>query len=98
MADAFGSFPFPFNLIPYFIAIMFVIVPVFMVLNFRKLKKSGVSPLTPMADLAGRLANSELLSAAKPVEQRLAELDQLFAKGTISKEEHAAARLKILAE
>ena len=98
MSDAFGAFPFPFNLIPYFIAIMFIVVPVFMVLNFRKLKKSGVSPLTPMADLAGRLANSELLSAAKPVEQRLAELDKLLEKGTISKEEHAAARVKILSE
>ena len=98
MSDAFNSFPFPFNLIPYFIAIMFVIVPVFMVLNFRKLKKSGVSPLTPMADLAGRLANSELLAAAKPIEQRLAELDQLLIKGSITKEEHAAARLKILSE
>jgi hypothetical protein len=51
-----------------------------------------------MADLAGRLANSELLAAAKPIEQRLAELDQLLAKGSITKEEHAAARLKILSE
>ena len=90
--------PFPFNLLLSFILIVWVSVFVTKILSLRKLQKSGVSPITPAADIAGRLANSEMLAPAKSLEDRLANLDELLANGTISKEEHAAARINVISD
>ena len=61
--------------------------------NAIKLRKSGINPLTATADIANRVLASEMLSPAVSTEERLAEIDRLFANGTISAEEHKAARV-----
>lgn len=93
-----SQFPFPLNLIPFVIVGFWVVVPVLVILNYRKLRKAGVSGITPAADLAGRLANSDLLAPSRSIEEKLADLDGLLAQGTISAEEHAAARIKIISD
>jgi len=62
----------------------------------RNLRRSGLDPATLQADLAARVMNSPALDPAKPVEQRLAELDDLHRRGVISAEEHRLARARVL--
>ena len=80
--------------------------------RYRKAKSQGIDLLTVDQDLAARLMQSEMLrpadgtagaaaggaagGAAKPVEERLRELDDLHERGVISAEERAEARAKIL--
>ena len=76
--------------------------------RFRKAKSQGIDLLTVDQDLAARLMQSEMLrpadgtagaaagGAAKSVEERLRELDDLHERGVISAEERAEARAKIL--
>jgi hypothetical protein len=64
----------------------------------RTLLDAGIDPLTAQAQLAAKLMNSELLSPAHTLEQRLAELDDLHRRGVISDEEHRTARAKALAD
>ena len=76
-----------------------VLVVVVALRNRKVLKDAGLDPLTAEAQLAVRFAHSGLLSpAASPatLEQRLAELADLHARGVISDEELAAARAKAL--
>ncbi len=98
MFDGASQFPFPLNLIPYVVVIGWVVVPILVIMNYRKLKKVGVSGLTAPADLVGKLANSDLLAPSRTIEDRLSELDALLAEGTISRDEHAAARIKIISD
>lgn len=80
--------------------------------RFRKAKSQGIDLLTVDQDLAARLMQSEMLrpvdgtagatasgaagGAAKSVEERLRELDDLHERGVISAGERAEARAKIL--
>ncbi len=74
----------------------FVFTMVLAVRNARAMKRSGLDPFTAQADLVARLARSELLAPADSMESRLAELDILRGKGTITEEEYLAARAKAL--
>ncbi|MBF4613889.1 SHOCT domain-containing protein [Curtobacterium sp. VKM Ac-1376] len=47
-------------------------------------------------DIAHRALQSRTLAPDRPLEQRLAELDDLHARGVISDEEHRAARAAAL--
>src|SRR5262245_42818696 len=65
----------------------------------------GVDPFFAKEQIEAQIVNSELLRPAKPeqkpektMEQRLAEIDELHARGIISDGERAEARGKILAE
>lgn len=73
--------------------------------KYMVLKKAGHDPLTVDAALAAKLLNSDVLrpgtatapsAPALTVEQRLAELDDLVARGVIGDEERTAARARIL--
>jgi hypothetical protein len=71
----------------------------------RILKDAGLSPMMAPVQMEARLAQSAMLAPvagqpepAKPLEQRLAELDDLRDRGVITEEERAAARAKILAD
>jgi hypothetical protein len=94
------------------IKIGFVVIPLLMVFAIirsiiygvrrrRILRDAGLSPMMAPAQMEARLANSALLAAANPVarsvEERLAELESLHARGVISAEELHEARAKILA-
>lgn len=86
---------------------MFTIVPVLMVLvlvggivltvmNWKKASDAGVNPLTMETEAMTTLINSKALASEKPVEQRLADLDALHAKGAITAAELATARAEVL--
>jgi hypothetical protein len=100
--DGFGTF-----MILIFVAfgVFTVAVIVGMVVAWRKnaraLRAGGLDPWTAEAQLATRVANSQMLSpAAQPttLEQRLAEVDDLARRGVISADELAAARARILGD
>jgi hypothetical protein len=78
------------------IAAVFVFVIVSIVRNASRARQSGLNPLTLQTDLVAKVMNSEMLAPERPIAERLAELDTLFAAGTISEAEHAAARARIL--
>jgi hypothetical protein len=64
------------------------------------LRKGRLNPFLAKEQLESRLAQSQLLQPpepAKPIEERLAELDDLQQRGVITAEEKAAARAKIIA-
>ena len=80
--------------------VIFVIVLIFAiataVMNWKKASDAGVNPLTMETEAMTTLINSKALAPEKSVEERLAELDALHAKGTISAAELAAARAEVL--
>ncbi|WP_052226489.1 hypothetical protein [Microbacterium mangrovi] len=101
---AFGVFFALFGIV--FVAILIFTVVV-AVKRYSAVKRAGYDPLTVDAQLVTRAMDSELLrpaDAATPaagpaprtIESRLAELDDLFARGVISADERAAARADIL--
>jgi hypothetical protein len=65
--------------------------------NAAKARALGHDPLTMQTELAARAMDSSLLAPQKSLEARLAELDELRARGVISAEEHAKARADTLA-
>ena len=75
-------------------AFVFVIYSV--IRNGARARQSGLDPLTLQTDLAAKVMNSEMLAPARPMAERLAEIDTLLAAGAISEAEHAAARARIL--
>ena len=80
--------------------ILFVIVLVggiaLTVMNWKKAADAGVNPLTMETEAMTTLINSKALAPEKTTEARLADLDALHAKGTISAAELAAARAEVL--
>jgi uncharacterized membrane protein len=72
--------------------------------NVSKVVESGNDPTTFETDLAIRAMKSQALAPAaaerapKSTVERLAELEALLAAGTITPDEHAAARAKVLGD
>jgi hypothetical protein len=58
-------------------AVVLVLIVVAAIRGGGALCRAGLHPLGVQAEIAARLANSELLRADRPIEQRLAELDDL---------------------
>jgi len=75
-----------------------VLIVVMAVRNARKARELGHDPLTMQTELVARAMDSPLLATPKPLEQRLAELDDLRARGVISEDEHRAARQRAIEE
>lgn len=71
----------------------FVFTGYSMVRSARAAKRSGSDPFTPPAVLMAQAVRGR---GTRSLEQRLAELDDLHARGVISSEEHAAARRSAL--
>lgn len=74
--------------------------------KYMIMKRAGHDPLTVDAAMAAKFLNSDLLrpgtavrddAPAQSVEQRLADVDDLHARGVISDAERSAARAAILA-
>ena len=94
-------------LLPDAFSVIFGVVVVIIVLGFgfvifsiirnaQKATELGHDPITMQTELAAKAIDSQALAPARTVEQRLAEVDDLLAAGTISTDEHAAARARIL--
>lgn len=78
------------------LVVMLVVGGISLAMNWKKAADAGVNPLTMETEAITTLINSKALAPDKPVEERLAALDALHAKGTISAEELAAARAEVL--
>ncbi len=91
-----GAFGVLFGIVSAFIGLGFVAIVVTIVVRSSRMAKRGQNPFTMQEDLAYQAMRSQTLAPAKSLEQRLAELDDLHARGVISDEEHRAARAEAL--
>jgi competence protein ComGC len=91
-----SSFDFMFTLVPLLIGIGFVATIVIMVMNWKKASDAGVNPLTMQTEAMTTFIKSKAMTPETSIEARLAELDALHAKGTISDAELATARAEVL--
>lgn len=80
-----------------FVAVVVVIV-VAWTRNWRAARRAGLDPLAAQTQVAGRLYNSGALAAARSPQQRLAELEELRAKGLVAQAEYDQIRSRILAD
>lgn len=91
-----------FTAVPVLVGIGFVVVIVLAIRRYVRFSQHGIDPTVADVDLTAKLLKSDLLAPERPerpvrtVTERLAELDGLLAAGTISVDEHAAARAKVL--
>jgi hypothetical protein len=90
------AFNVGFTIVAVIIALGVVFVVVSIVRNVIKVRASGHDPITLQTDLAVKLLDSSALAAERPLPQRFADLDTLLAAGTITPEEHSAARARLL--
>lgn len=65
-------------------------------MNWKKAADAGVNPFTMETEAMTTLIKSQALAPEKTLEQRLAELDALHAKGAITAAELATARAEAL--
>jgi uncharacterized membrane protein len=92
-----GGFVIFFGLAVLFIIAVAVVMVVMISRNAAKARELGHDPLTMQTELAARAMDSELLAPRPSLEARLAELDDLHARGVITADEHAKARAEVLA-
>ncbi|KUM30117.1 hypothetical protein AQ436_10895 [Arthrobacter sp. EpRS66] len=82
------------------VAVVFVAVVIFIVYaqarNSRKIKSSGLDPITFETDLKTKLAQSNLLAPKQSLEAKLEELTSLRSRGVISNDEYLQARQDLL--
>ena len=64
--------------------------------NASKAVEAGQNPLTVDYDLSLKALKSDVLAPERSTEEKLAEIERLFAAGTITADEREAARLRIL--
>ena len=96
MFDAAGAvfavFPVIFGVVGFLVLAGFIFVVVSIVRNAQKVSASGHDPITLESELAVKVADSQLLTPAKTLEQRLAELDDLHRRGILSDDEYHRGR------
>jgi hypothetical protein len=90
-----GAFLVFFAFACVFIAAVFCFIVYAIVRNRNALKAAGYDPVTAQVQMADRVVKG---FEGKPLEQRLAELDDLHRRGLISAEEHAAGRTAALTQ
>jgi len=90
------SFSVIFGVFVVIIVLGFGFVIFSIVRNASKATQLGHDPITMQTELTARAIDSQALAPARSVEERLAEVDELLARGAISSDEHAAARARIL--
>jgi len=81
-------------------AVLFVTALGFIIFSavrrYRAAKDAGLDPFAGDIQLMGAAKDSAMLAPGRSVAERLAEVDALRAAGTISADEHAAARARII--
>lgn len=96
----FGAFSIGFILILAFGGLFFAAVITFMVIaitrNAKRAKELGHDPFTMDTELTARAIDSQLLAAKPTIEARIAELDDLHARGIITPDEYAKARAEAI--
>ena len=97
-ADVSGAdFNGAFGVIITIVVIGILVSIILAIVRGARVLNAGHNPLTLQTDLELRALDSNALAPTASVEQRLAHLDDLLAKGTISQSEHATARAAVLA-
>ncbi|PCN47775.1 hypothetical protein Csp2054_10410 [Curtobacterium sp. 'Ferrero'] len=91
-----GAFGALFGIASVVVGLGFVAVIVTVVVRSSRMAKRGQNPFTLQEDLAHQAMQSQAFAPATSLEQRLAELDDLHARGVISDDEHRAARADAL--
>ena len=96
MFDTGGPMGALFAIVPVIIVLGFVFVIGSMIYRFFAARREGFDPLAGDIQLAAKARDSKLLAEDRSVQERLAEVDALLAAGTISADEHKAARARII--
>lgn len=98
MDDGFSDSGFDaiFSIFPILFIGVIVVGVILTAMNWKKAADAGVNPLTMETEAMTTLIKSKALAPDRTVEQRLADLDALHAKGTISAAELTAARAEVL--
>jgi hypothetical protein len=101
--DAFMSvFSALFAIVPIFFVGIVILMIVLAVVNARRLRRKGISPLATNAEIMADAVRSSAAQqpgaqpAAGTLEARLAEIEQLQAAGKITEAERDAARAAVL--
>ena len=96
-----GAFGIGFAIMLVFSLLFFAAVVTFIVIaitkNARKASQLGHDPFTMETELTARAIDSQLLQPERSLESRLAELDDLLARGVITPAEHATGRAEAIA-
>lgn len=90
------AFSVGLTIVAVIIALGAAFIVVSTVRNVIKVRASVHDPMTLQTDLAVTLLDSGAFAPDRPLLQRFADLDALLAAGTISPEEHSAARARLL--
>ncbi|MFC6237767.1 hypothetical protein [Longivirga aurantiaca] len=85
-----------FAIVPVLIGIGFVVVIGTIIYRFYAARREGLDPLAGDLQLMAAARDSQLLAPERSPEERLAEIDALLAAGTITEDEHEAARARII--
>lgn len=85
-----------FTIVPVIIVLGFVAVIGTAIYRFFAARRAGLDPLAGDIQLMGAAKDSQMLAPERSLEERLAEVDGLLAAGTITQDEHDAARARIL--
>ena len=95
-----GAVPGIVGLLIGLFAVFFIAVIVLMVVSatkrYRAAKRAGLDPFAGDIQMMQTARESQLMAPARSVEERLAEVDELRRAGTITAEEHTAARARII--
>lgn len=98
--SGFSVFGIGFVLMMVFAGLFFAAVITFMVIaitrNAKRARELGHDPLTMETELAARAIDSSLLAPKPTIEARLAQLDDLLARGVITVDEYATARAEAI--
>jgi hypothetical protein len=86
-----------FAIVPVIIIVGFVVVIGTAIYRFYAARREGLDPLAGDIQLMGAAKQSQMLAPERSLEERLAEIDTLLAAGTITQDEHDAARARIIA-
>lgn len=85
-----------FGIVSVIVILGFVVAIAVGIRNAAKAAQRGQNPLTVEYDLALKALSSDALKPAESTEQKLAELDRLFAANLITADEREAARARVL--
>ncbi|MFC8732745.1 hypothetical protein ACFT5B_09825 [Luteimicrobium sp. NPDC057192] len=85
-----------FSVVLVVIVLTAVLIVVLAVLRAVRLRKAGIDPLSTEGELTAHALRGDLPTAARTLEARLAELDELARRGLITADEHATARRDLL--
>ncbi|MET4064974.1 competence protein ComGC [Frigoribacterium sp. PvP120] len=91
-----GAFDTGVTLAGFVIGVIVVAMVVLIVVKVVSARRRGINPLTFDAELAAKLRDSSVLQPEKSVEARLAEIDDLHARGVITDAERESARASVL--